>query len=219
VKRFAAAVAALAVLPGSAVSCAPKPTDYQAIYAKSSTAATTTTTAAGKPEPFSKYLDSIGVTGEQVDPNTVPDLTVSIPTPPGWTPYTNPKINPNTKVISRNGKYPTAMLMAFRLRGATFDPVDAIKHGNSDAQALENFRQLDASDANFNGFPSSMVQGSYDAEGTRLHSYNRVILATGSPPAKQRYMVQLTVTSLANEAVTQSTGIEAVISGLVVAAK
>jgi hypothetical protein len=84
---------------------------------------------------------------------------------------------------------------------------------------LENFRQLDASNANFNGFPSSMVQGSFDAEGTRLHSYNRVVLATGSPPAKQRYMVQLTVTSLANEAVTQSSGIEAVISGLVVAAK
>jgi Probable lipoprotein LpqN len=218
VRRFAPAAAALAVLTASAAAgCTPKPPDYQAIWTKSSTA--TTTTPAGKPEPFSKYLDSIGVTGETVDPNALPDLTVSIPTPPGWTPYTNPKINPNTKVIAKGGKYPTAMLMAFRLRGANFDPVDAIKHGNADAQMLENYRQLDASDANFNGFPSSMIQGSYDAEGTRLHSYNRVVLATGSPPAKQRYMVQLTVTSLANEAVTQSSGIETVISGLVVAAK
>lgn len=217
-RRFDAAVAALAVLTAPAVGCAPKPPDYQAIWTKSSTT-TTTAPAAGKPEPFSKYLDSIGVSGEQVDPNALPDLTVSMPTPPGWSPYTSAKLNPNTKVISRGGKYPTAMLMAFRLRGANFDPADAIKHGNADAQMLENFRQLDASNADFHGFPSSMVQGSYDAEDTRLHSYNRVVIATGSPPGRQRYMVQLTVTSLANEAVTQSTGIEAVISGFVVAAK
>jgi hypothetical protein len=153
-----------------------------------------------------------------VDPNALPDLTVSIPTPPGWSPYTNPKISPNTKVISKGGKYPTAMLMVFKLRG-DFDPANAIKKGNADAQLLHNFTQLDASNADFNGFPSSMIQGSYDADGMRMHSYNRMIIATGSPPAKQRYLVQLTITSLANEAVAQSSEIEAIIRGFVVAAK
>ena len=153
-----------------------------------------------------------------MDPNTLPDLTVSIPTPPGWSPYTNPKISPNTKMISKGGKYPTAMLMVFRLRG-DFDPADAIKHGNADAQQLQNFTQLDASNSDFNGFPSSMIQGSYDAEGTRLHSYNRMVIATGSPPAKQRYLVQLTITSLASQAVAQSSEIETIIHGFVVAAK
>lgn len=205
--------AALAV---SAVACAPKAPDYQSIWTTSATATTTTTT--GKPVPFSKYLESIGVTGDQVDPNALPDLTVSIPTPPGWSPYTNPKISPNTKVISKGGKYPTAMLMVFKLRG-DFDPANAIKKGNADAQLLHNFTQLDASNADFNGFPSSMIQGSYDADGMRMHSYNRMIIATGSPPAKQRYLVQLTITSLANEAVAQSSEIEAIIRGFVVAAK
>jgi hypothetical protein len=207
----------MAALAASAVGCAPKPPDYQSIWTTSSTTATTATTT-GKPVPFSKYLESIGVTGDQVDPNTLPDLTVSIPTPPGWSPYTNPKISPNTKVISKGGKYPTAMLMVFRLRG-DFDPANAIKKGNADAQLLHNFTQLDASNADFNGFPSSMIQGSYDADGMRMHSYNRMVIATGSPPAKQRYLVQLTITSLANEAVAQSSEIETIIRGFVIAAK
>jgi len=215
--RLSAAAVAIAALAASAVGCAPKPPDYQSIWTTSSTTATTATTT-GKPVPFSKYLESIGVTGDQVDPNTLPDLTVSIPTPPGWSPYTNPKISPNTKVISKGGKYPTAMLMVFKLRG-DFDPANAIKKGNADAQLLHNFTQLDASNADFNGFPSSMIQGSYDADGMRMHSYNRMIIATGSPPAKQRYLVQLTITSLANEAVAQSSEIEAIIRGFVVAAK
>ena len=207
----------MAALAASAVGCAPKPPDYQSIWTTSSTTATTATTT-GKPVPFSKYLESIGVTGDQVDPNTLPDLTVSIPTPPGWSPYTNPKISPNTKVISKGNKYPTAMLMVFRLRG-DFDPANAIKKANADAQLLQNFTQLDASNTDFNGFPSSMIQGSYDADGMRMHSYNRMIIATGSPPAKQRYLVQLTITSLANEAVAQSSEIEAIIRGFVIAAK
>ncbi|WP_443485488.1 LpqN/LpqT family lipoprotein, partial [Klebsiella pneumoniae] len=39
------------------------------------------------------------------------------------------------------------------------------------------------------------------------------------PPAKQRYLVQLTITSLANEAVKHASDIEAIIAGFVVAAK
>jgi hypothetical protein len=216
-RRIAAAAAAIAVLTASAVGCAPKAPDYQSIWTTSAKR-TATTTSTEKPVPFAKYLEGIGVVGEQVAPKTLPDLTVSIPTPPGWGPYTNPKISPNTEMIAKSGTYPTAMLMVFKLRG-DFDPAEAIKHGNADAQLLQNFTQLDASNADFNGFPSSMIQGSYDLEGTRLHSFNRMVIATGSPPGKQRYLVQLTITSRANEAVAQSSEIEAIMHGLVVAAK
>ncbi len=121
-------------------------------------------------------------------------------------------------MISKGGKYPTARLVVFKLRG-DFDPAQVIKHGNDDAQLFENFKQLDASTADYNGFPSSMIQGSYDLDGTRLHSWNRIVIATGSPPANQRYLVQLTITGLANQAVAQSSDIEAIIRGFVVAAK
>jgi len=200
----------------STVACGPKSPDFQSILTKSSTISTTTTAA--KPVPLSQYLQSIGVTGQQVAPGTLTDLTVSIPTPPGWSPSSNPNITPETVMISKGGKYPTARLVVFKLRG-DFDPAQVIKHGNDDAQLFENFKQLDASTADYNGFPSSMIQGSYDLDGTRLHSWNRIVIATGSPPANQRYLAQLTITGLANQAVAQSSDIEAIIRGFVVAAK
>jgi hypothetical protein len=213
----AAAVVTLSMILLSVVACGPKAPDYQSILSKSSTTSTTTTTT-NKPVPLSQYLESIGVTGQQVAPGALPDLTVSIPTPPGWSPYTNPNIAPETVIISKGGKYPTARLVVFRLRG-DFDPAQVVTHGNDDAQLFENFRQLDASTANYNGFPSSMIQGSYDLDGTRLHSWNRIVIPTGSPPANQQYLVQLTITGLADQAAAQSNDIEAIIRGFVVAAK
>jgi Probable lipoprotein LpqN len=209
--------AAIAALTASVAGCAPKAPDYQSILTRSSNAPTTTT-AADKPVPLSQYLQSIGVTGQQVAPGSLPDLNVSIPTPPGWSSFSSPNITPQTTMISKGGKYPTARLVVFKLSG-DFDPAQVIKHGNDDAQLFENFKQLDTSTAPFNGFPSSMIQGSYDLDGTRLHSFNRIVIATGSPPAKQRYLVQLTITTLADQAVAQSSDIEAIIRGFAVAAK
>jgi hypothetical protein len=214
--RSGAAAAAIVALTLCAVACGPKAPDYQSILTRSSTAGTTTTIA--RPVPLSQYLETIGVTGQQVAPSTLTDLNVSIPTPPGWSPYSNPNITPETVMISKGGKYPTARLVVFKLRG-DFDPAQVIKHGNDDAQLFGNFKQLDASTADFNGFPSSMIQGSYDLDGTRLHSWNRIVIPTGSPPANQRYLVQLTVTSLADQAAAQASDIEAIIRGFVVAAK
>jgi probable lipoprotein LpqN len=213
VRALAALVAVVAV---SATACGPKTPDYQSIWSTTSTTSTTTTTE--KPVPLSQYLHSIGVTGEPVAPSALTDLTVSIPTPPGWSPFTSPNITPQTLIISKGGKYPTARLVVFKLNG-DFDPAQVIKHGNDDAQLFENFKQLDASTGNYNGFPSSMIQGSYDLDGTRLHSFNRIVIPTGSPPANQRYLVQLTITSLADQAVAQSSDIETIIHGFVVAAK
>ena len=168
----------------------------------------TITKATEKPVPLSQYLENIGVTGQQVAPGSLTDLTVSIPTPPGPSLFRNPNITPETVIISEGGKYPTARLVVFKLRG-DFDAAQVVKHGNDDAQLFENFTQLDNSTEDFNGFPSSMIQGSYDVDNARLHSWNRIVIPTGSPPAKQRYLVQLTITSLADQAVAQSSGIEA----------
>jgi len=215
--RPLAAAAAIAALTMPAVACGPKTPDYQSIWTTSS-ATNSTTTTTKKPVPLSQYLEGIGVAGKQVAPDALTDLTVSIPTPPGWSRNSNPKITPETVMISKDGKYPTARLVVFKLTG-DFDPAQVIKHGNDDAQLFENFKQLDASTADFNGFPSSMIQGSYDLDGTRLHSWNRIVVPTGPPPANQRYLVQLTITTLADQAVAQSNDVEAIIRGFVVAVK
>jgi Probable lipoprotein LpqN len=218
VRRCAATLAATAAAMALVVACGPKSADFRSVLSTTSSAAVTTTTTTAKPVPLSKYLESLGVTGQQVAPDALKDLTVTIPTPPNWSRANNPKIAPQTVMLSKGGTFPTARLVVFRLRGS-FDAAEVIKHGNDDVQLFENFRQLNISGADYNGFPSSMIEGSYDLESTRLHSWNRIVIPTGSPPDKQRYLVQLTITSLANETVTQSDGIEAIIHGFVVAAK
>ena len=65
-----------------------------------------------------------------------------------------------------------------------------------------------------------MIEGSYDAaDGRRLHTYNRVVIPVTPAPRFQRYLVQFTVTTLADKAVEQSDDIQAVIKGFSVTVK
>jgi probable lipoprotein LpqN len=216
--RSRAAAVALC-LTALLVGCGPKAPDYQSMWTSANTMTTTATapTSTEPPVPFSQYLESLGVSGEQVAPDTLTDLTVSIPTPPGWEKVDKPNVTPTTELIAKHGTYPTAMLMVFTLTG-DFDAADVVKHGYADAQLAQNFTQLDASTANFHGFPSAVIQGDYDLKGTRLRGFNRIVIATGSPPTHQRYLVQLTITSLANQAVPEAADVEAIITGFTVAA-
>ena len=151
-------------------------------------------------------------------PDKLTDLTVSIPTPPGWAKANKPDIAPTTQVIAKGDDFPTAMLIVFKL-GGDFDAADLVKHGNADATLADNFKLLDQSGANFHGFPSSMIEGSYDLNGKRLHTYNRIVIPTGSAPDHQRYLVQLALTSLAQQAAPDAADIQAIIHGFTVAAK
>jgi hypothetical protein len=212
-RRCTAAVALLALVTG----CGAQTPDYQSIWTttpSSNPGPTTTST----PVPISTYLESVGVTGEPIAPDKLTDLTVTLPRPAGWGKYSNPNFAPATEAIAKANTYPTAMVLVFRLNG-NFDTAEAIRHGYADAELSQNFTRLNASRDDFHGFPSAMIEGSYDLNNQRLHSYNRIVIATGSAPADQRYLVQLTVTSLANQAVAQSDDVEAVIAGFSVAAK
>jgi hypothetical protein len=210
----AAAVVALSVLP---VGCAPKNPDYQSIWSTKPTT-TTSSTPTEAPEPFAQYLKDMGVSGTPVAPDQLPDLTASIPTPPGWAKSDNPKTPPTTVAIAKGVGLPAAILVVFKMDG-DFDAAELVKHGNADAALLADFKQLNASNANFHGFPSSMIEGSYDVGGARLHTYNRMVVATGSGPDKQRYLVQLSVTSRADQAAPEAADVEAIIKGFTVAPK
>lgn len=214
-RRLLLAAALMLLIAG----CGAKTPDYQSIWTTTTTTTTTTPTPTEELVPFAQYLRTNGVGEEQVAPDSLPDLTVSMPMPPGWSKHTRPNIPPATEVITKgDGLYPNAMLNVFKLNG-DFDPREVVKHGNADVLMSRNFKQLDASDADFHGFPSSMLQGSFDLTGKRLHTFNRIVIATGSPPAGQHYLVEFTVTSLAEQAVEQSDDIESLIKGFTVAAK
>jgi hypothetical protein len=210
--RCAAAVA-LAVI--AATGCGAETPDYHSIWSTSSTPPPPTTT--GAPVPIAKFLEDAGVNGESVAPDKLTDLTVTMPRPKGWQQYSNPNFAPGTQVIAKGDTYPTAMLVVLKLNG-DFDVNEAIKHGYADAELSQNFKRLNASTDNWHGFPSSMIEGSYDLNGQRMHSYNRIVVATGAPPANQRYLVQFTVTGYAEKAAEEAPDIEAVIGGFNVAA-
>ena len=210
--------AAVAVVVLAATGCGAKTPDYQSVWSTSATT-TTTTTADAAPVPIAQFLEDKGVKGDPVAPQQLAGLTVTMPQPKGWTQYNNPNMAPGTRVIAKGDTYPTAMLMIFQLSGGDFDAKKAIEHGNADAKLSENFKELNSSLNDFKGFPSSMIEGSYDLNGRRMHSYNRVVIATGGPPANRRYLVQLTVTGYADQAQAEAPDMEAVIAGFNVAAK
>ena len=215
IRRLTVALA-LAALTG----CGPATPDYQAIW---STSPTTTTTADddGPLVPFAQYLDGIHVSGTPVAPDRLTDLTVNVPTPPGWRPYVNANLSPGTRTIARGATYRTAMNLVFPLAGDS-DPAEAIKHADADAEMSQNFAKLNGSRAAFHGFPSSMIEGTYDLNGQRMQSYNRIVIATGKPPGPGqpglRYLVQLTVTSFADQARADGPEVESIIKGFTVAA-
>ena len=211
--RIAAILTLLAV---AAAGCGDKSPDYTSLLTTTTSAKPTSTET---PVPIAQYLESAGVVGQPVAPDKLTDLTVTMPKPKGWEQYSNPRFAPGTRVIAKGDTYPTAMLIVFKLSGGDFDAKKAIEHGNADAELSENFKKLNASLDDCKGFPSSMIEGSYDLNGKRMHSYNRIVIATGAPPANQRYLVQFTVTGYADKAAAEAPDIEAIIAGFNVAKK
>lgn len=196
--------------------CGSTPPDYSSVFTSPATTAAPTTSST--PQPIAQYLYGVGVTGEQIPLDKLTDIKVTLPRPPGWTKYSNSNFSPGTEVIAKNNTYPTAMVIVFKLTG-NFDVGEALKHASVDAEMSQNFTKLNASDKDFDGFPSSMIEGSYDLKDKRLHSYNRVVIPVTPAPAFQRYLVQLTVTTLANQAAADADDVEAIIRGFSVTLK
>ena len=209
-----ATAAALVVL--AATGCGAETPDYHSVWSTSNATPTPTPTTTGAPVPLAKFLQDAGVNGEPLAPDKLTDLTVTMPRPKGWQQYSNPNFAPGTQVIAKGDTYPTAILVVVRLNGP-FDVNEAIKHGEVDAELSQNFKRLNASTDNWHGFPSLMIEGSYDLNGRRMHSYNRIVIPTGAPPTNYRYLVQFTVTGYAEKAAEEAPDIEAVIKSFNVA--
>lgn len=207
--KFRLLVVILAVLILAA--CETKPTDYRAVW--SSTPATPTTTAEA-PVSFSQYLQEKGVDGEPMTPKTLTELTVSMPHPPGWMVVNDPDQPTAFEIIRKTAVqtfHPTAMLFVFKLTGANFDPVDALKHAYDMPGGIQE---------PFHGMPSAKIEATYpDATGQQLHRYNRIVIATARPPANQRYLIQFSVTTLADGSQEADPDVLTIIKGFTVAVR
>ena len=206
--------AALAVV-AAGTACGAHTADYSSVWTTSANS-TSATAVSTTPTPIAQYLAGVGVTGQQIPLDKVTDLTVTLPRPAGWTKYSNPNFSPGTEAIAKNNTYPTAMVMVFKLDG-NFDIPAALEHADDDAELSKNFTRLNYSNDDFKGFPSSMIEGSYEHSGTRLHTYNRIVFPVTS--RFDRFLVQFTVTTLAEQAAAAAPDVQKVIEGFSVAVK
>ncbi len=84
-----------------------------------------------------------------------------------------------------------AQLVVYRLVG-DFDPKEAITHGYIDSQQLPAWRTTNASLADFNGSPSSIIEGTYRQNEMTLNTSRRNVIVTSGP---DKYLVSLAVTT------------------------
>ncbi len=196
--------------------CGAKAPDYQSLLPPSSPKSAAP--APQRPVSIADYLHDQGVNAAPMTKATLTDIKVSMPCPPGWSVINDPKQVSTFEVIRKtnvDAYQPTAMLVVFKLIG-NFDVAEAIHHGYADAELTDRFNRLNASMADFHGMPSAMIEGSYNSGQQRLHTYNRIVIATGPPPASQRYLVQFSVTTAADQAETLGADVESIIKGFTV---
>jgi hypothetical protein len=190
-------------------ACDTKPTDYRAIWSSTPTTAPSTT---APPEPFSQYLQDKGVDGRPMTPQTLTELTVSMPHPPSWAVVTDPNQPSAFEIIRKTAVaafQPTAVLLVFKLTGGNFDVNEALKHAYEMPGAIQE---------PFNGMPSSKIEATYyEANDQKVHRYNRIVIATAK--SNQRYLIQFSVTTAADQAQEADPDVLTIIKGFTVAVR
>lgn len=215
--RFLGALALpllLALLVGCGSSGTQATTSSSATSTPSAAPMTPAPPPSGPIVPFRDYLASINVQGQPTPFADAKGLEVTVPVPDGWARTGDPLFASGIDYIQQldaNGNRPAVTLMAIRLDGE-FDPADAIKHANADALP-PHATNVTESFADFQGFPSLVTQG---MDAGREH-YTRIVIAT-LPSSHQRYLAQLTVTTVDGQTIAQSPQLTSIVDGFKVVA-
>jgi len=141
------------------------------------------------------YLRSKGVRLEPQVSHDFTALSIVLPMPRGWSTVPDPNVPDAFAVIADRSSTdlytPNAQVVVYKLIG-DFDPVEAISHGYVDSLQQMGWQSTDMRMGDFNGFPSSFIEGSYRADSQTLNTSRRHVIATVGP---DRYLVSLSVNS------------------------
>ncbi|SOJ58115.1 Proline-rich 28 kDa antigen [Mycobacterium simulans] len=165
------------------------------------------------------YLHAKGVKLEAQRPQGFKALDITLPMPPRWTHVPDPNVPDAFAVIAdRVGGTSiytsNAQVVVYKLVG-DFDPAEAITHGYVDSQQLLAWQTTNASMANLGSFPSSVIEGTYRENDMTLNTSRRHVIASSGP---DKYLVSLSVTTAASQAVADAPATDAIINGFRVAA-
>ncbi len=146
-------------------------------------------------------------------------INIVLPIPPGWSVVPDPNVPDAFLVLADrqggDGLYTSnAQLVVYKLVGE-FDPKEAITHGYIDSEKLFNWQTTNASMADYGGFPSSTIEGTYRENDMTLNTSRRnVIAASGT----DHYLVSLSITTAANQVVASADATDALAKGFRVTA-
>ncbi|OBH99476.1 LpqN/LpqT family lipoprotein [Mycobacterium sp. E2733] len=160
-----------------------------------------------------EYLQSKGVKLEAQNPQGLKALDITLPVPARWTQVPDPNVPDAFAVIAdRQGSSiysSNAQVVVYKLVG-DFDPREAISHGYVDSQKLPAWQPTNASMADFGGFPSSIVEGTYRDGDMMLNTSRRHVIATSG---HDKYLVSLAVTTDRAVAVADAPATDAIVNG------
>jgi hypothetical protein len=156
--------------------------------------------------------------GVKLEPQVAKDfkaLNLVLPVPPGWETIPDPNVPDAFAVIADrvggDGIYTSnAALVVYKLVGGSFDPKDAITHGYLDSQGQAAWRTTNASLADFGGMPSAVIEGTYRDNNTTMNLWRRHTIAT---VGADKYLVTLSVTTTAGEAIAAANDTDAITTG------
>jgi Probable lipoprotein LpqN len=159
------------------------------------------------------YFASKNVQLEPQKPQNFKALDFSLPMPPGWTQVPDPNV-PDAFLVTANRHSASlytsnAQLVVYRLIG-DFDPKEAITHGYLDSAQLPAWRTTNASLADFNGSPSSIIEGTYRENQMTLNTSRRHVIVTSGP---DKYLVSLAVNTDAATAVGEAPATDVIVNG------
>jgi hypothetical protein len=206
--------------PGSYPAGVPVPAATPGVVGTQPPAAAAPTPAVTTPVTgtLREYLQSKGVKLEAQRPQGFKALDITLPVPARWTQVPDPNVPDAFVVIAdRQGTSlytSNAQLVVYRLVG-NFDPREAISHGFVDSQQLMAWQTTNASQADFLGFPSSIIEGTYRQNDMTLNTSRRSTIVTSGA---EKYLVALSVTTGLSNAVGDGPATDAIINGFRVAA-
>jgi hypothetical protein len=169
---------------------------------------------------ISDYFKSKDVKLEPQVSHNFTALSIVLPMPPGWSTVPDPNVPDAFAVIADRSSTdlytPNAQVVVYKLVG-NFDPVEAISHGYVDSLQQMGWQTTDMTMGDFNGFPSSFIEGSYRADSQALNTSRRHVIASVGP---DRYLVSLSVNSgAASQGVSAAAdATDAIVSGFKVSA-
>lgn len=164
---------------------------------------------------LTEFFASKNVKLEPLTKNSHGAPRISIPIPNNWANVPDPNVpNAYQVIVSKangTGLYQSNAQVTMSKLVGEFDTNEAVSHGPVEAKALQGWQPTDASLVTYQGVPSSVVEGTFRQDGETLNTSRRAAIIT---QGKDRYLVQLAVTTTVGNAIAEAPATDLIVNGL-----